>query len=175
MNHPIQSSKQPSTRNSRFIWRATLIIACIAAIAGCMPSKQTGTTYSRDEVRAVQNVKLGRVVDVTVVQIEGTRSGAGEVVGGALGGVAGKSTGSGSKGDLAAIAAGVAGAVIGSKIEEASTKAEGREYTIRLDDGEVISVVQALDKKAEAIVAGDSVKLLSQGGTFRVTKLKVAL
>ena len=35
----------------------------------------------------------------------------------------------------------------------------------------VISVVQALDPNAEAIMAGDAVKLLSQGGTFRVTKL----
>jgi outer membrane lipoprotein SlyB len=45
------------------------------------------------------------------------------------------------------------------------------EYTIKLDDGEVISVVQAIDPKAAPIMAGDAVKLLSQGGTFRVTKL----
>ena len=120
-------------------------------------------------------MKLGRVVDVTVVQIEGTRSGAGEIVGGALGGVAGASTGSGSKGDLAAIAAGVAGAVIGSRIEEAATKNEGREYTIKFEDGEVKSIVQAFDAGAEEIFAGDSVKVLAQGGTFRVTKLKVDL
>ena len=35
---------------------------------------------------------------------------------------------------------------------------------IRLDKGEVISVVQAIDPKAVPIVAGDEVKLLSQGG-----------
>lgn len=163
-----------SLSNNRAI-KFALTLTCVLAIAACMPSKQTGTTYSRDEVRKVQNVKLGRVVDVTVVQIEGTRSGAGEIVGGALGGVAGASTGSGSKGDLAAIAAGVAGAVIGSRIEEATTKNEGREYTIKFEDGEVKSIVQAFDAGAEEIFAGDSVKVLTQGGTFRVTKLKVDL
>ena len=65
----------------------------------------------------------------------------------------------------------MAGAAVGAKAESALTKAEGMEYTIKLDDGEVISVVQAVDPKAAPIMAGDAVKLLSQGGTFRVTKL----
>jgi outer membrane lipoprotein SlyB len=60
---------------------------------------------------------------------------------------------------------------VGAKAESALTKAQGMEYTIKLDDGEVISVVQAIDPKAAPIMAGDAVKLLSQGGTFRVTKL----
>lgn len=145
------------------------------AMSACTPTKQTGTTYSRDEARIVQNVKLGRVVDVTVVQIEGTKSGAGEVVGGVIGGVAGHSTGSGSEADLAAAAAGAVGALIGSRVEEAATKSEGREYTIRLENGEVLSVVQAIDKNSEHIAVGDRVKLLSQGGTYRVSKLKAPL
>ncbi len=151
------------------------LVLAIFTLAACTPTKQTGTSYSRTEARTVQNVKLGRIVDVTVIQIEGTKSGAGEVVGGALGGVAGHSTGSGAEADLAAIAAGAVGAFIGSRVEEAATKSEGREYTIKLENGEVISVVQAVDGDSETIVAGDSVKVLSQGGTFRVTKLKAPL
>jgi len=172
MNQPFS---QTQLWSKRVLTRGLILMSCLAALTACIPSKQTGTTYSRDEVRTVQNVKLGRVVDVTVVQIEGTRSGGGELVGGAIGGVAGKSTGSGIEGDLAAVAGGVVGAIIGSRVEEGVTKAEGREYTIKLDDGEVISVVQAYDADAEEILAGDSVKILAQGGTFRVTKLKVAL
>ena len=160
---------------ARLTQAAIIALLAIFAISACTPAKQTGTAYSRSEARKVQDVKLGRVVDVTIVQIEGTKSGAGEVVGGALGGVAGHSTGSGAEGDLAAIAAGAVGAFIGSRVEEAATKADGREYTIKLEDGEVISVVQAVDPNAEQIRPGDSVKLLSQGGTFRVTKLKYPL
>lgn len=160
---------------ARLTQSITVTLIAIFVLAACTPTKQTGTTYSRDEARKVQNVKLGRVVDVTVVQIEGTKSGAGELVGGAIGGVAGHSTGSGAEADIAAIAAGAVGALVGSRLEEAATKNEGREYTIRLENGEVMSVVQAVDKDSEVIVAGDSVKLLSQGGTFRVTKLKVPL
>jgi len=144
-------------------------------LAACTPSNQTGTSYSRSEARAVQSVKLGRVVDITVVEIEGTKSGGGELIGGALGGVAGHSTGSGVQGDLAGIAAGALGALVGSRIEEASTKKEGREFTIKLENGDVISVVQAVDDEAKSIQPGDSVKILSQGGTTRVTKLKVQL
>lgn len=150
-------------------------VLAVTVLAACLPAKQTGTSYSRDEVRTVQNIKLGRVVDVTDIRIEGTNSGAGGVVGGAVGGIAGGTTGSGAKGDVAAVLAGAAGAIIGAKLENAATRANGKEYTIRLENGEVISVVQAIDKKSEDIVAGDSVKILSQSGTVRVSKLKAPL
>ena len=156
---------------SNFI-RWTLAITLASIVAACVPSKQTGTSYSRDEARAVQKVKLGTVVDATPVTIEGTKSGIGGVVGGAVGGLAGSSVDNGTGGDIAAVIAGAAGAIVGAKAEEATTRAKGMEYTIRLDDGEVISVVQAIDTKADPIAAGDEVKLLSQGGTIRVTKLQ---
>lgn len=175
----------PGTLNLRtlnyfgaFDMKKTLIIQLVVAVslagllAACVPSQQTGTSYSRDEARSVQKVKLGTVVDATPVTIEGTKTGIGGVVGGAVGGLAGASVDDGTAGDIAAVIAGAAGAIIGAKAEEAATKAQGMEYTIRLDDGEVISVVQAIDPKAEPIAAGDEVKLLSQGGTIRVSKLQ---
>jgi len=119
----------------------------------------------------VQTVKLGTVVDATPVSIEGTRTGAGGAVGGVIAGLAGSTVGDGRGSEIAAVIAGTAGAIVGAKAENALTRADGMEYTIRLDDGEVISVVQAVDPEAEQIGAGDAVKLLAQGGTFRVTKL----
>ena len=68
---------------------------------------------------------------------------------------------------------GLVGSVVGAKIEEARTRASGREYTIRLENGEVVSVVQAFDPKIP-IFAGDDVKLLSQKGSYRVTRLNTA-
>lgn len=152
-----------------------IVVLSASILVACTPSKQTGTSYSRDEARAVQNVKLGTVVDATPVSIEGTKTGIGGVVGAAVGGLAGSTVDDGTTSDIAAVIAGAAGAVIGAKAESAATKAQGMEYTIKLDDGDVISVVQAIDPKAEVIVAGDSVKILSQGGTFRVSKLPVPL
>ena len=146
----------------------------VFTLLGCVPATQTGTSYSRGEARTVQQVQIGKVIEVTEITIEGTKSGAGGLVGGAVGGIAGGSTGSGAGGEIAAVLAGAVGAVVGAKLEEAATRANGREYTIRLDKGDVISVVQAFDPKAAPIVAGDEVKLLSQGGTYRVTRLNTA-
>ena len=151
--------------------RLVSIFTASLLLVACVPSQQAGTSYSRDETRTVQNVKLGTIVDATPVMIEGTKTGIGGVLGGVVGGLAGSTVDDGTTGEIAAVIVGAAGAVFGAKAESAITKAQGMEYTIKLDDGEVISVVQALDPNAEPIGAGDAVKLLSQGGTFRVTKL----
>lgn len=153
---------------------ATAALTSVLLLTACVPSKQTGTSYSRSEARTVQNIQIGRVLDTTPVTIEGTKSGLGGVVGGAVGGIAGNSVNNGVEGDIAAVLVGAAGAIIGAKAEEKFTKASGTEYTIRLENGKIISVVQANDKAAEPIVAGDTVKLLSQGTSFRVAKTNPA-
>ena len=151
-----------------------LCAALVFQLLSCVPATQTGTSYSRREARVLQQVKIGKVLEVAEVVIEGTKSGAGGIVGGAVGAIAGRNTGSGAGGEIAAVLGGAVGSVVGAKIEEARTRASGREYTIRLEKGEVISVVQAIDPKAAPIVAGDEVKLLSQGATYRVTRLNAA-
>jgi outer membrane lipoprotein SlyB len=149
-------------------------ISLIFTLLSCVPASQTGTSYSRSEARVLQQVKTGRVLGVAEVVIEGTKSGAGGIVGGAVGAIAGRNTGSGAGGKIAAVLGGAVGSVVGAKIEEATTRARGHEYTIRLEKGEVVSVVQAVDPKAVPIVVGDEVKLLSQGGNYRVTRLNAA-
>ncbi|MBT8140417.1 MAG: hypothetical protein KJP25_11690 [Gammaproteobacteria bacterium] len=151
------------------MWVGALLV--FVALQACVPARQTGTAYSREEARHLQQIELGTVVEVTPVVIEGTKTGAGGAVGGAVGGIAGSASSSGTAGEIVGVLAGVAGAVVGAKVEEAVTSANGAEYTIRLESGEVISVVQAIDNKAEPITAGDRVKLLSQHGTYRVTRL----
>ncbi len=152
----------------------TGLLASVMSLTACIPSKQTGTTYSRTEARTVQNIQVGVVLDATPVTIEGTKSGLGGIVGGAVGGLAGNGVNDGVEGDIAGVLVGAVGALVGAKAEEAFTKAQGTEYTIKLESGKIISVVQANDKDAQAIVAGDNVKLLSQGTTFRVAKLNGA-
>ncbi|MCM2679659.1 glycine zipper 2TM domain-containing protein [Echinimonas agarilytica] len=147
------------------------IVATTALIAGCVPSSQTGQDYSRNEARKVQQVQIGQVLDMQTVNIEGTKSGAGTVAGGALGGVAGSAVGGGKGKDIATVVGAIAGAAVGAAAEESMTRQQAIEYTIRLENGKVISVVQASAENEIPIRIGDSVKLLSQGSTYRVTAL----
>ena len=82
----------------------------VFTLLGCVPATQTGTSYSRGEARTVQQVQIGKVIEVTEITIEGTKSGAGGLVGGAVGGIAGGSTGSGAGGEIAAVLAGAVSA-----------------------------------------------------------------
>ena len=64
-------------------------VVLVFTLLGCVPATQTGTSDSRGEARAVQQVQIGKVIEVTEITIEGTKSGAGGIVGGAVGGIAG--------------------------------------------------------------------------------------
>jgi outer membrane lipoprotein SlyB len=142
-------------------------------VIGCAPSSQTGSSYNREEARKVQQVRIGQVLDVQLINIEGTKTGAGGVAGGAIGGIAGSGIGGGSGSDIAAVVGVVIGAAAGAMAEESLTEKQGHEYTIRLESGDVISVVQAYDPDLpDNIVAGDWVKILQQGSTTRVNKLQ---
>jgi len=146
-------------------------VCALVGVAACVPSSQTGTSYSRDEARKVQNVLIGQVLDIQDAQIEGTKSGIGGAVGGVAGGIAGSTLGGGKGSDLFAIAGAVAGAAAGAVAEEGMTRKVAKEYTVRLTTDEVISVVQAVDPNEPAIAVGDSVKVLRQQGTYRINKL----
>ncbi|MCL6417480.1 glycine zipper 2TM domain-containing protein [Aestuariirhabdus sp. Z084] len=135
-------------------------------LSGCV-SNLSGTSYSRDEARQVQQVKLGVVLDVQLVQIEGTKSGIGAIAGGAAGGIAGSTIGSGKGSDIAAIAGAVAGGLLGGQAEEAYTREQGVQLTIELSDGTYISVVQQADPNVQ-FYKGDSVKVLTANGVSRV-------
>ena len=68
--------------------------AALALLSGCAPGLGGGT-YTRDQVRREQSVRMGVVESVREVQIEGTRSGVGPGAGAVIGGVAGSSVGHG--------------------------------------------------------------------------------
>ena len=74
--------------------------------------------------------------------------------------------------EVVAVLMGTAGAVVGAKAESALTKAQGMEYTIQLDHGEVISTAQAIEQVDAVLVAGDRVKILSNGNNVRVSKIQ---
>ena len=143
-----------------------LLLILIGLIAvGCAPS-MSGSAYSRDQARKVQTVHEGEVIMVREVLIEGTKSGLGGLAGGVMGFALGSTVGGGSGKGVAMAAGTVAGAAAGAAIEESATRQTGLEITIKLDNGQVVSIVQAADERFDE---GDLVRVLRRpDGTARV-------
>ena len=137
----------------------------VAALAGCAQGLGGGS-YTRDEARREQNVRMGMVESVRPVQIEGTRTGVGPAAGVVVGGVAGSTVGGGRGSAVAAVIGAVAGGVAGQAIEQGTTRKNGVEVTVKLDIGALLAIVQEAD---ETFRAGDRVRILSDGRTSRVT------
>lgn len=136
-------------------------------LAGCA-GDLSGSTYSRNEARQVQYVSYGVVESVTPVVIEGRRDGpVGTMAGAIVGGIAGSEVGGGKGSSIASVLGAVAGGIVGNKIEENMTRAQGQEITVRLERGEVISVVQEVTN-GEFFRPGDQVRVLDRNGTARV-------
>ena len=66
-------------------------------LSGCM-SNLSGDSYSRDEARRVQTVRMGTIDSLRPVKIEGSKTPIGAGAGAVVGGVAGSAIG-GGRGD----------------------------------------------------------------------------
>jgi outer membrane lipoprotein SlyB len=147
----------------------TFAIAFIAAstllLAGC-PAGLGGKDYSRDQARTVQEVQMGLVESVREVNIEGTKSPVGAGAGAVVGGVAGSTVGGGTGRVITTTVGALLGGLGGAAAEEAVTRQRGLEITVKLDSGRLIAITQAAD---EEFKVGERVRVLSGGGTTRVT------
>jgi outer membrane lipoprotein SlyB len=144
---------------------AVLITASTLLLAGC-PAGLGGKDYSRDQARTVQEVQMGVVESVREVNIEGTKSPVGAGAGAVVGGVAGSTVGGGSGRVITTTVGALLGGLGGAAAEEAVTRQRGVEITVKLDSGRMIAITQAAD---EEFKVGERVRVLSGGGTTRVT------
>lgn len=144
---------------------AAVAVIAAATLAGCA-SSQSGGSYSAGQSRQEMNVRMGVVESVRQVSIEGTKSGVGSGAGAVVGGVAGSNVGGGKGQIVGAILGAVAGGVAGHAIEEGTTKKQGLEITVKLDNGQLIAVTQEAD---EQFRPGDRIRVLSGGGVTRVS------
>jgi outer membrane lipoprotein SlyB len=135
-------------------------------LTGCA-SSNAGNVYSRDEVRQAQVVKFGTVEAIQPVKIEGTQSYIGAVTGAVLGGLAGSTVGGGTGAKAAAVAGAVGGGLAGNAAEKALTKADGLELTVRLENGNVMAIVQ--EQSEQQFRVGQRVRVLEHNGTYRVS------
>lgn len=144
---------------------SVMLSAAIAVLGGCA-SGIGGKDYSREQARTVQEVQMGVVESVREVSVEGTKTPIGAGAGAVVGGVAGSTVGGGKGSIVGATVGAVLGGLGGAATEEAVTRQKGVEITVKLDSGRLIAITQAAD---ETFRVGDRVRVLSGGGTTRVT------
>ena len=151
--------------NIRRFYHLALLILAGLVVSGCA-SGLGGRDYSRDQARMVQEVEMGRVESVRSVRIEGTKTPIGAGAGVIIGGVAGNSVGGGRGTVIGTTVGAVLGGLGGAAAEEAITRKDGYEITVRLDSGRMIAVTQTAD---ESFREGDRVRVLTGGGVTRVS------
>lgn len=150
--------------------KSGLLVASFTALAltlgGCT-SSLTGDSYSRDEARQVQTVRMGTIDSLRPVKIEGTKTPIGAGAGAVVGGVAGSAVGGGRGSIITAVIGAVAGGLLGSATEEGLTRTQGVEITVREDDGTMRAYVQAVAEN-EIFRVGERVRIMTVNGTSRV-------
>ncbi|RMS13415.1 Membrane protein [Pseudomonas coronafaciens pv. coronafaciens] len=154
-----------------FMRKSAFLVASFTAMAlmlgGCT-SNLTGDSYSRDEARTVQTVRMGTIESLRPVKIEGTKTPIGGAAGAVVGGVGGSAIGGGRGSIVAAVIGAVAGGLLGSATEEGLTRTQGVEITVREDDGSMRAYVQQVQEN-EIFRVGERVRIMSVNGTSRVT------
>ncbi|MEA1924119.1 MAG: glycine zipper 2TM domain-containing protein [Pseudomonadota bacterium] len=141
------------------------IIGTLFIFTGCGTS-QSGRVYSQGQAQTSLSVYYGTIIELREVTIEGSNSGAGAVIGGVAGGVLGSTIGSGRGRTLATVGGALAGLAAGSAVEKSAGTKPATEFTIELDSGRMMAVVQEQDGYYRV---GDRVRLLQAGdGTWRV-------
>ncbi|MBV6285784.1 glycine zipper 2TM domain-containing protein [Pseudomonas aegrilactucae] len=151
--------------------KSVLLVASFTTMSlllgGCA-SNLTGDSYSRDEARRVQQVRMGTIESLRPVKIEGTKTPIGGGAGAIVGGVAGSAVGGGRGSIVAAVIGAVAGGLAGSAAEEGLTRTQGVEITVREDDGSMRAYVQQVQQN-EIFRVGERVRIMTVDGTSRVS------
>ncbi|MFI8747422.1 hypothetical protein ACIGKL_19960 [Pseudomonas sp. NPDC077186] len=141
-------------------------LAALLALGGCQ-SSLTGDTYSRDEARTVQTVRMGTIESLRPVKIEGTKTPIGAGAGAVIGGIGGSTVGGGRGSAVAAVIGAVAGGLLGAAAEEGITRTQGVEITVREDDGTLRAYVQEVEPN-QIFRVGERVRIMTVNGTSRV-------
>ncbi|WP_414664366.1 outer membrane lipoprotein [Horticoccus sp. 23ND18S-11] len=141
-----------------------LLGAVSFSLVGCtFPSSRR--TVPIGQANVLQRAELGTVTSVREVNIEGQKGQLG-LYGGGLVGAAAASGGRGVGGAVVQATGAVVGAVAGQAVEEVATRKRAQEISIRLDDGNTVTVTQEVS--TGLFMDGDRVRVINGGGHARV-------
>ena len=144
-----------------------ILLGVFTLVITACASSNSGNVYKRDDARKVQTVKTGVVESVRTVRLEGTKTPIGTLAGGAIGGIAGGSVGSGGRtSTVTAIIGALVGGLAGAFSEEAITRKDGVEITVKLDGGGLVAIVQEAD---EQFKPGEKVRIVENSDISRVS------
>jgi outer membrane lipoprotein SlyB len=136
-------------------------------LSACAPQTSPGS-FSRNEVGAVMPVRSGTITGIRAVDIRPGQTRLGMATGALLGGIGGSQIGSSTAANAAgAVAGAVAGGVIGSGLQ-GSARTRGVEFTLELDSGEIVALVQPGDPHRYRV--GDRIRLTGTADNARVTR-----
>lgn len=146
--------------------RRLLIVCMLVAATACVTSKSSAV-YSRQQTQRAYTVYNATVLELRVVEIEGKSGRVGTLGGAWIGSTAARSAGDGHGSSVLGAVGGVAGAIIGRGAERELTANEGFEIILKLDNDEIVAVVQGADV---VFTVGERVRVLRDGASARVTK-----
>lgn len=134
--------------NQSYVVKFSLVTALTVILSGCARDISSNS-YNARKVGEAAFTYQGIVVSTREVEVnEGDyleNNGVGILAGGAAGGLAGNQIGSGSGNIAATVGGAVIGAVAGALAEKALKEQKGIEYVVRLNNGQMMTVVQGTD------------------------------
>lgn len=155
-------------KTSSFRLLASFVIMAFL-VAGC--ASQTGSTVSSSQARTAQTVSFGTITHLAPAFIENNASGLGTAGGAVVGGVAGSTMGRGQGRVLTTLGGAVIGGLAGTGIERSVNSRDGIDITVRLENGQSISVVQELGAEERGMAVGDRVRVMhGADGSARVRR-----
>ena len=133
----------------------------------------SGSSFQRSEALGTQNVRLGEVLMVRTVEIEGKKGmGAGTVIGGAVGyGVARSVSGRHGNNFGTAVIGSVLGGATGQAVQGMVTRRRGVQIFVRDLEKRGQPVVSIVQEDDQGIRSGDKVFLSGSGSRTRVIAL----
>lgn len=152
---------------------SALALASMVCLSACQTMGTYGTPAQatpmgeQSAAGAEQNVRLGTIVRIQPIELEGDNQlGLGAVLGAAAGGVLGHQIGSGTGQDVATVLGVIGGAMAGDVVQKKyASKKAGQTLTVRLDNGVTVMVTQETDP---ALQVGDRVRIDGAGVAARV-------
>lgn len=150
--------------------RCGLYIICLVLSVGMISCTNfSASSFGGKQIRSAHIVEFGKVVSIKPVELEGNTPILGTIAGGAVGGVLGSLIGGGSGRILSTVVGAGAGAVAGNIAERKIITQQGLEIEVKLDNGQIISIVQGAD---QSFSPGERVRVLrGSDGSARVSSI----
>ena len=150
--------------NGSAVIKASVLVLA-AGLAACAP-QYSADRVSAGQAQSAQTVSFGTVVSARNVVVQGGQGSqlAGAVLGGVAGAALGNQVGKGTGQDVATAVGATAGVVAGQSAGRAAASQNAIEWTVRLESGQTIAVVQS----EPVFSIGQRVQVISGGGQTRL-------